>query len=111
MQPLSYVTFLKCWASLTVKYCHVLTSKMRTTASSSTRNRKSSVEFFLTSEASTIGTKFLPMGLGTSPAIWMTYVNFLLDSMPDQDKIIAIMDDLLLHSTRDAHMSPSGESL
>ena len=45
------------------------------------------------------------MGLGTSPAIWMTYVNFLLDSMPDQDKIIAIMDDLLLHSTRDAHMS------
>ena len=25
----------------------------------------------------------LPMGLGTSPAIWITYVNFLLDSMPD----------------------------
>ena len=47
----------------------------------------------------------LPMGLGTSPAIWMTYVNFLLDSMPDQNRIIAIMDDLLLHSTRDAHMS------
>ena len=47
----------------------------------------------------------LPMGLGTSPAIWMTYVNFLLDSMPDRDKIIAIMDDLLLHSTRDTHMS------
>ena len=45
------------------------------------------------------------MGLGTSPAIWMTYVNFLLDSMPDRDKIIAIMDDLLLHSTRDAHLS------
>ena len=47
----------------------------------------------------------LPMGLGTSPAIWMTYVNFLLDSMTDRDKIIAIMDDLLLHSTRDTHMS------
>ena len=47
----------------------------------------------------------LPIGLGTSPAIWMTYVNFLLESMPDRDKIIAIMDDLLLHSTRDAHMS------
>ena len=46
----------------------------------------------------------LPMGLGSSPAIWMTYVNFLLDSMPDRDKIIAIMDDLLLHSTRDTHM-------
>ena len=49
--------------------------------------------------------KVLPMGLGTSPAIWMTYVNFLLDSMTDRDKIIAIMDDLLLHSTRATHMS------
>ena len=47
----------------------------------------------------------LPMGLGTSPAIWMTYVNFLLDSMTDRDKIIAIMEDLLLHSTRATHMS------
>ena len=47
----------------------------------------------------------LPMGLGTSPAIWMTYVNFLLDSMTDRDKIIAIMDNLLLHSTRATHMS------
>ena len=47
----------------------------------------------------------LPMGLGTSPAIWMTYVNFLLDSMTDKDKIIAMMDDLLLHSTRATHMS------
>ena len=46
----------------------------------------------------------LPMGLGSSPAIWMTYVNFLLDSMPNRDKIIAIMDDLLLHSTRATHM-------
>ena len=46
----------------------------------------------------------LPMGLGTSPAIWMTYVNFLLDSIPNRDKIIAIMDDLLLHSTRKIHM-------
>ena len=52
----------------------------------------------------------LPMGLGTSPAIWMTYVNFLLDSMMDRDKIIAIMDNLLLHSTRDTHIS-SGQSL
>ena len=49
--------------------------------------------------------KVLPMGLGTSPAIWMTYANFLLDSMTDRDKIIAIMDNLLLHSTKDTHMS------
>ena len=46
----------------------------------------------------------LPMGLGTSPTIWMTYVNFLLDSMLNKDKVIAIMDDLLLHSSRRRHM-------
>ena len=43
------------------------------------------------------------MGLGSSPAIWMTYVNFLLDSMNTQANIIAIMDDLLIHSTRRKH--------
>ena len=43
------------------------------------------------------------MGLGTSPVIWMTYVNFLLDSMPDKEKVIAIMDDLLIHSSRRKH--------
>ena len=37
------------------------------------------------------------MGLGTSPAIWMTYINFL------QEKVIAIMDDLLIHSSRRKH--------
>ena len=45
----------------------------------------------------------LPMGLGSSPAIWMTYVNFLLDSMKQRNNIIAIMDDLLLHSKREHH--------
>ena len=43
------------------------------------------------------------MDLGTSPAIWMTYVNFLLDSMQDKEKVIAIMDDLLIHSFRRKH--------
>ena len=46
----------------------------------------------------------LPMGLGTSPAIWMTYVNFLLDSLPDKDNVIATMDDLLMHSTHQNHL-------
>ena len=46
----------------------------------------------------------LPMGLGMSPAIWMTYVNFLLDSLPDKDNVIAIMDDLLMHSTHRKHL-------
>ena len=45
----------------------------------------------------------LPMSLSTSPAIWLTYVNFLLNSMPDKDKVIMIMDDLLMHSTRRKH--------
>ena len=45
------------------------------------------------------------MGLGTSPAIWMTYMNFLIDSIPDKGKIIAIMDDLLLHSSCKKHMA------
>ena len=49
------------------------------------------------------GYEVLPMGLGTSPAIWMTHVNFLLDSMPDKEKVIAIMDDLLIHSSRRKH--------
>ena len=43
------------------------------------------------------------MGLGTSPVIWMTYIIFLLDSMPDKEKVIAIMDDLLIHSPRRKH--------
>ena len=44
------------------------------------------------------------MGLGSSPAVWMTYLNFLLGSMNTRDNIIAIMDDLLIHSTRAKHM-------
>ena len=44
------------------------------------------------------------MGLGSSSANWMTYVNFILDSMNTQGNIIAIMDDLLIHSTRQKHM-------
>ena len=48
--------------------------------------------------------KVIPIGVGTSPAIWMTYVNLFLDSMPNKDKLIAIMDDLLLHSSRRRHM-------
>ena len=44
------------------------------------------------------------MGLSTSPTIWMTCVNFLLDSMPNKDKVKAIMDDLLLCNSRRRHM-------
>ena len=46
----------------------------------------------------------LPMGLAISPAAWSVYVNTLLHSFgPDRSSFIAIMDDLLIHSTFDRH--------
>lgn len=45
----------------------------------------------------------LPMGLSVSPAIWMSYVNFLLDDIKDRTKYIAIMDDMLVHSLKGDH--------
>ena len=46
----------------------------------------------------------LPMGLAISPAAWLTYVNMLLDTFGDDKKsFIAIMDDLLIHSSKKAH--------
>ena len=44
------------------------------------------------------------MGLAISPAAWLTYVNMLLDTFGDDKKsFIAIMDDLLIHSSKKAH--------
>ena len=46
----------------------------------------------------------LPMGLAISPAAWLTYVNMLLDTFGDDKKsFIAIMDDLLIHSSKKTH--------
>ena len=46
----------------------------------------------------------LPMGLGISPAAWLMYVNMLLDTFnPDKKSFIAIMDDLLIHSSKAKH--------
>ena len=46
----------------------------------------------------------LPMGLAISPAAWLTYVNMLLDTFGDDKKsFIAIMDDLLIHSSKKLH--------
>ena len=42
----------------------------------------------------------LPMGLAISPAAWLMYVNMLLETFGSSKKsFIAIMDDLLIHST------------
>ena len=46
----------------------------------------------------------LPMGLAINPAAWLMYVNMLLETFGESKKsFIAIMDDLLIHSTRAAH--------
>ena len=46
----------------------------------------------------------LPMGLAISPAAWLTYVNILLDTFgPHKKSFIAIMDDLLIHSSVEDH--------
>ena len=46
----------------------------------------------------------LPMGLAISPAAWLMYVNMLLDTFgPHKKSFIAIMDDLLIHSSKEDH--------
>ena len=46
----------------------------------------------------------LPMGLAISPAAWLMYVNILLDTFgPHKKSFIAIMDDLLIHSSVEDH--------
>ena len=46
----------------------------------------------------------LAMGLAISPAAWLMYVNVLLDTFgPHKKSFIAIMDDLLIHSSKEDH--------
>ena len=45
----------------------------------------------------------LPMGIACSPQIWMDYITLILSELDDKKKYIAIMDDLLIHSTKMAH--------
>ena len=45
----------------------------------------------------------LPMGIACAPQIWMDYVTLILAELKDKKKYIAIMDDLLIHSTKVAH--------
>ena len=39
----------------------------------------------------------LPMGLSISPHVWITYIENLLEGIPNRQSYIAIMDDLMLH--------------
>ena len=37
------------------------------------------------------------MGLSISPQVWITYIENLLEGIPNRQSYIAIMDDLMLH--------------
>ena len=45
----------------------------------------------------------LPIGIACAPQIWMDYITFILAELEDKKKYIAIIDDLLIHSTKVAH--------
>ena len=45
----------------------------------------------------------LPMGIACAPQIWMDYITLILSELEDKKKYIAIMDDLLIHSTKADH--------
>ena len=45
----------------------------------------------------------LPMGITCAPQIWMDYITLIMAELEQKNKYIAIMDDLLLHSTKAAH--------
>ena len=46
----------------------------------------------------------LPMGLPISPQVWITYIENLLEGIPNRQAYIAIMDDLMLHGLKADHM-------
>ena len=45
----------------------------------------------------------LPMGIACAPQIWMDYITLILNDLDQKSKFIAIMDDLLIHSTKQEH--------
>ena len=45
----------------------------------------------------------LPMGIACAPQIWMDYITLILSELEHKAKYIAIMDDLLVHSTKAEH--------
>ena len=45
----------------------------------------------------------LPMGIACPSQIWMDYITLTLSELEDKKKYIAIMDDLLIHSTKVDH--------
>ena len=48
--------------------------------------------------------EFLSMGLSISPQVWITYIENLLEGIPNRQSYSAIMDDLMLHGLKSDHM-------
>ena len=46
----------------------------------------------------------LPMGLSISPQVWITYIENILEGIPNRQFYITIMDDHLPHSLKSDHM-------
>ena len=46
----------------------------------------------------------MPIKQNESPAIWQSYVNAIPSSIHERSRYLAIMDDLLLHSSKHAHL-------
>ena len=40
------------------------------------------------------------MGIACAPQIWMDFITLIMAELEQKNKYIAIMDDLLLHSTK-----------
>ena len=47
----------------------------------------------------------LGMGLSVSPAIWQTFINKVLDEIPNRKHFLAIMGDCMIHSKRNDHLN------
>ena len=45
----------------------------------------------------------LPVGIACAPQIWMDYIILIMAELEQKNKYIAIIDDLVLHSTKVAH--------
>ena len=47
----------------------------------------------------------MPMGLNISPSVWQSYINTILDCLQSRKYCEAIMDDLLLTSSKGSHIA------
>ena len=54
-------------------------------------------------EAPTIGVRY-SLWDSISPQVWITYIENLLEGIPNRQTYIAIMDDLMLHGLKADHM-------